>query len=125
MEAHRDLFSGKDPESGRRDLALKLAGDLASRLLSAESKAVWQAIVWWKLKQPNVKAREAAEDAVFQEYLDTNALGNSDWLYNLEQSVPGDVRKVLTEVFAIAKKILLNGNGAQTGFQPGTSQSNS
>lgn len=122
MEYSPSKFPDGDPESGRRSIALTLAADLAPRLFEKNSYEVWMQIVAWKLAQENVKKRDVAEDLAFQDYLDSGEVRDSSWVYEMEMAVNGDARKVLAKVFAIAKKILLDGNGPAK-FVPGTEQS--
>ena len=122
MEKQSNRYPDSDPELGKRSIALTLAGDLAPRQLGKPSYEIWMQIVRWKLAQKNTKARDAAEDLTFQDYLDTGEIHDSAWVYEMELAVKGDARKVLAEVFAIAKKILLEGNG-NAKFALGTQQS--
>ena len=119
-----------DGDSGyaMRVVALEAMERMAPGLLQGESRKTWMKIVFWKLTQVNMAARNAAsEERAFHEYLDTNEVRDSGWVFGLEMALGSEVsnvREVLREVFAIAKKILVEGNGgAKLVSQPGWSQS--
>lgn len=124
MEAYLPKYDNNDPESDRRSMALKLAEDLAPGHLTKSSYEVWLQMAMWKLRQVNAKKLAIDQDLTFQNYLDSNEILDGNWIYEMEMAVTGDVKKVLAEVFAIAKKILLEGNGGAK-FVPGTEQSTS
>lgn len=111
MEKQSNLYPDNDPDRGRRSIALTLAGDLAPRQFGKSSYEVWMQIVGRKFAQSNRKAYDFAEDLAFQDYLESGEVLDSAWIFEMEMAVKGDVRKVLAEVFAIAKRILLEGNG--------------